>query len=141
MDWDLEVLNLLRENGAGWVADRVPWEALVDRYQALPWPQREALAERLLAMLSLDYRNPHSEPPDPDEPGPGLPAGMRPEDLLCVEAAAYAAAALGLPGAAERLQAILRAPRFHAVYPYLRRLHLDLPDLVRRLRQDPAAGG
>ncbi len=92
------------------------------------------MGQQLLAMLDLDYRNPHSEPADPDAGGLPLPAAMQPDDLLCLEAAVYAAAELGLPGARERLQAIIRAPRFHAVLSGLRHLHMDLNELMRGLK-------
>lgn len=133
MDWDREILGLLRAGGAGFAAGHVPWQALVQRYRELGPVERAAMGARLLAMLDLDYRNPHSEAPDPDAGGVPLPAGMKPEDLLCLEAAAYAAAELGLVGARDRLQAIIRAPRFHAVFPSLLSLHMDLNDLLGRM--------
>lgn len=137
VDWDREILGILRSHGAGLAADHLPWEPLVARYRAEPASGRQAMAERLLAMIDLDYRNPHAEQAALEEGIPALPGGMQPEDLLCLEAAAFAAVALGLPGARERLQALLREPRFHGVYPHLRRLHLELPELLR----SPGAGG
>lgn len=135
VDWDREVLRILREHGAGTQADLVPWQPVADCWRGLAPVEAEALGQRLLAMLDFDYRNAHSEDPyvgDGMELLP-LPAGMKPDDLLCLEAAAYAVSAAGLPGARERLQALLRAPRFHAVYPHLRSLHRDITDLLRTL--------
>lgn len=134
MDWDREVLELLRDAGAGLQADLVPWQSLVARWRSLPAAEAESFGARLLEMIDLDYRNPHSEAPytgDGFELLP-LPSGMRPDDLLCLEAAAYAAAELGLAGTRTRLQALMRAPRFHAVYPHLRSLHMDINDLLAR---------
>lgn len=141
MDWHREVLATLRTAGAGWRHDHLPWPALVELYRGLESAANAALGAALLDMIDLDYRNPHSEQPYRGDGFAviGLPGGMTNEDLLCVEAAAFAAAALNLPGALPRLQALLRNPRFHAVYPHLRQLHLELPDLVRRL-QPPARG-
>lgn len=133
MDWDLEILSILRNNGGGFDARLVPWEPLVERYRKESESGRAAMAERLLTMMDLDYHNPHSEVGSQEEGIPRLPGLMQPEDLLCLEAAAFAAVALRLPGTRERLQALMREPRFHAVYPHLRRLHLELPDFLRQL--------
>lgn len=138
LDWDREVLDRLRADGAGMQADLVPWEGLVTWWRSLPPAAAAELAAKFLAWLDLDYRNPHSEPP---YEGDGmsllpLPAGMRPDDLLVLEAAAYASVELGLPGTRQRLQALMRAPRFHAVYPHLRSLHMDINDLMRRAPEE-----
>lgn len=133
MDWDKTILDLLRAGGAGYDAQLVPWEPVVARYRAAAPAGQAELRTYLLRMIDLDYRNPHSEDPDAGYEGVPLPAAMKPDDLLCLEAAVYAAAELGLPGARERLQAIMRAPRFHAVFPGLRRLHMDLNDIMRKL--------
>lgn len=133
MDLDKEILDLLRRGGAGFAAGLVPWEPVVARYRSASAPEQAALGARLLAMIDLDYRNPHSEDADADTAAVPLPAAMKPDDLLCLEAAVYAAAELGLPGARDRLQAVMRAPRFHAVFPGLRHLHMDLNEVIRRL--------
>lgn len=124
------MLEALRRAGAGFEAGHLPWEAVVALWQEADAAGRRALEERLLAMVDLDYRNPHSDRAPAEEGIPALPAGMQPDDLLCLEAAALAGARLGLPGVRERLRGILREPRLHAVYPHLRRLHVELPSLL-----------
>lgn len=134
----MAVLKALHQAGAGFEAGLVPWEAVVDLWRAAGPEDRRALEQKLLEMLDLDYRNPLADFVPGEEGIPGLPAGMQPDDLLCLEAAAFAATHLGLPGVQDRLRALLREPRFHAVYPRLRRLHLELPSLLAGRTGGPA---
>lgn len=131
MDWHAEVLRLVQGNGAGFGYGVLPWQEVAALHHRLPPAAADELAATLLTMIDLDYRNPHSVPAS-DELLP-LPAGMLPDDLLCLETAVYVCVELGRLAAGPRLRALLREPRFHAIYPHLRTLHYDLSDLLTRL--------
>jgi ADP-ribosyl-[dinitrogen reductase] hydrolase len=120
MSWEKRFLDVLHASRPAF--DEAPdWRAALTLYQGLPPAEAAELDRTVVAMIDEDYRNPFST--EADEPFgdvmTGLPAGLKPDDLLCIEAAALVSAERALGEAFFRLNALLRAPRWHALYPRL----------------------
>jgi ADP-ribosyl-[dinitrogen reductase] hydrolase len=128
MDWDRLVLEALEASRPDpW--EPPDWRAALLLYDGLSPAEAAALDQRLLAMIDLDYRNPYAESVE----GVHLPNGMRPGDLLCLEAAALIAAERGLPGAFFPLNRLLRTPTWHPLSTAMYWLGNQAFDLQRRL--------
>lgn len=108
MDWEKRVLEALEASRPDpW--EPPDWRAALALYENLSPAEAEELDQTLIRMIDLSYRNPHAEPVE----GVSLPNGMRPGDLLCLEAAALVAAERGLAGALFPLNRLLRTPTWH----------------------------
>lgn len=116
MDWDLRVLEALRAARAHW--DEAPdWRAVLALYEGLSPDEAAALDRALVSTIDIGYRNPHTarEQQPFDQLEVGLPSGMAPEDLLCIEAAVLAAAARGLGDAYFPFTRLMGLPVWHLV--------------------------
>lgn len=119
-DWDRLILEALHASRPAY--DEPPdWHAVLALYEGLGPAAAGELDRALVAMIDEEYRNPHrsAESFPFDDVMVNLPAGMLPDDLLCVEAAVLVAAERSLGGALFALNRLLRAPRWHAMYPRL----------------------
>lgn len=142
MDWDKRFLEALRASRLAY--DEPPdWRAPLSLYEGLSATDAAALDRTLLKMIDEDYKNPHSDP----EPEPfgdvltALPAGLAPEDLLCIEAAVLVAAERRLGGALFAFNRLMRAPRWHAFYPRLTWLNYEGPQAQVKLSATRAGRG
>lgn len=137
MDWDRLVWEAIKETADEWENDPGDWRAVLDLFDRTAAADRPDLERALLRMIDQDYRNPFSKEPG-ETPwgaaaGTAMPAGMRPDDLACVEAAVLTCAARGVDGAFFPFQRLLGAPRWHALMPNLHWLHQELWDAQQRL--------
>jgi ADP-ribosyl-[dinitrogen reductase] hydrolase len=108
MDWEKRVLEALEASRPDpW--EPPDWRAVLALYDDLAAADATQLDQTLLRMIDLAYRNPHAQPVE----GVSLPNGMRPGDLLCLEAAVFVAAERGLPGAFFPFNRLLRTPTWH----------------------------
>lgn len=134
MDWQQRFLEALHRSRPAF--DEPPdWRAALDLYAGLSLAEQAELDQTVIGMIDEDYRNPHAgaeEVPFGDVMV-NLPAGMTPDDLLCIEAAVLVAAERGLGEAYFRFNRLLRAPRWHAVYPRLQWLSMHAADAQRKL--------
>lgn len=119
-DWDGKLLAALKASARSY--DDLPdWRAALSLYEGQAASAQAELDAALVRMIDENYRNPHSQ----REPQPfegvlaGLPAGMMPDDLLTVEAAVMVAAERGVGEAYFALNELMRAPRWHALFPRL----------------------
>lgn len=120
MDWQQRFLAALQAARPAY--DEPPdWRAALSLYEGLSTADAAALDETVIAMIDEDYRNPHgtAESLPFEDVLTGLPAGMRPDDLLCIEAAVLVAAERRLGAALFAFNRLMRAPRWHALYPRL----------------------
>jgi|GEM_PF-382089 len=126
MDWDLRVLEALRASQAHW-ADQPDWRAVLALYDGLGPAEARALDRALVSMIDIGYRNPHAERERQpfDQVEAGLPSGMAPEDLLCIEAAVLVAAVRGLPDACFPFTRLMSLPVWHVVQGRLTWLHRE----------------
>jgi len=134
VDWDLRLLAALRSSRPAW--DEPPdWRAALTLYEGLPPEDAADLDRAVAAMIDEDYRNPHScaENLPFDDVMVNLPAGMTPDDLMCVEAAALVATERGLGSAFFAVGRLLRSPRWHALHPRLHWLSYAALDVQRKL--------
>lgn len=132
--WDASLLYTLQSSRPAY--DEPPrWESVLALYAGLTDDQAESLDRSLLAMITEEYRNPHSDRADMpfDDVMVNLPAGMHPDDLLCIEAAVMVAAERGLDGAIFAFNRLLRSPRWHAMYPRFHWLGREMTGLQRKL--------
>jgi hypothetical protein len=125
MVWEERVLESLQQLDSG-SDENQAWRVVLDLYAGITSADAAELDLTILKMIDQDYRNAYSRDPV-DSPFEALkatlPSGMKPDDLLCVEAAVLTAAARGLGSALFSFNRLLRAPRWHAIYPHLRWLN------------------
>lgn len=134
MDWELAFLSALRNSRPDW--DSPPdWRAALALYEDLPSAEARTLDAAVLRMVDQDYRNPHSSHDSLpfDDVQVNLPAGMVPEDLLCVESAVLVASERGLGPAYFAFNRLMRQPRWHAISARLHFLNYEGPAAQRRL--------
>jgi len=134
MDWEARVLEALRNSRPHW--DAPPdWRAVLALYGGLGPAEAAALDRTLLTMIDLGYRNPHAE--RELQPFEGvevsLPAGMAPEDLLCIEAAVLVAAHRGLSDAYFPFARLMSLPTWHVVRSRLTWLDREALTVQRQL--------
>lgn len=133
----LEVLHASRP-----AYDEKPdWRAALSLYMELD-PASAAEMDRLVVrIIDEEYRNPYSSREELpfDDVMVNLPAGMTPDDLLCIEAAVMVAAERRLGGAYFAFNRLMRSPRWHAMYPRLNWLGQEAMNAQRNLA-DTAAG-
>lgn len=142
MDWEARFLQTLQASRPAW--DEPPvWQAALVLYQGLTPPEVHELDRTVLRMIDEEYRNPHGglESLPLDDVMVNLPAGMTPDDLMCVEAAVLVAAARGLGEAFFALNRLMRSPRWHAMYPRLHWLSREGFDAQRQLGLTRAGRG
>ncbi|MBP2017668.1 ADP-ribosyl-[dinitrogen reductase] hydrolase [Symbiobacterium terraclitae] len=126
MDWHLRVLEALRASRTDW--DEPPdWRAVLALYEGLGPAEAGELDRTLVSMIDIGYRNPHAdrELQPFEQVSAGLPSGMAPEDLLCLEAAVLAAAERGLSDAYFPFLRLLSLPAWHVVGSRLTWLHRE----------------
>lgn len=134
MDWELAFLSALRNSRPDW--DAPPdWRAALALYENLPPADARILDAAILRMVDQDYRNPHSSHDSLpfDDIQVNLPAGMVPEDLLCIESAILVASERGLGPAYFDFNRLMRQPRWHAMSGRLHFLNYEGPAAQRRL--------
>jgi hypothetical protein len=135
MVWEQRVLASLQQLDSG-SDDNQAWQVVLDLYAGITPPDAAELDLTILTMIDQDYRNAYSRDPV-DSPFAALqatlPSGMKPDDLLCVEAAVLTAAERGLGAALFSFNRLLRAPRWHAIYPHLRWLNQEMRDAQKKL--------
>jgi hypothetical protein len=93
MNWDKLLLEML--HGSRPAYDEPPeWREALRLYDSLPQEEAADLDRHLVTMIDEDYRNPYSSSDNLpfDDVMVNLPAGMTPDDLLCIEAAVLLAA-------------------------------------------------
>ncbi|HWI51420.1 MAG TPA: ADP-ribosylglycohydrolase family protein [Symbiobacteriaceae bacterium] len=120
MDWERRFLEILHASRPAY--DEAPdWRGALQLYHGLSGAEALGLDRALLAMIDEDYRNPHSSRENLpfDDVMVNLPAGMAPDDLLCIEAAVLMAAERKLGEALFAFNRLMRAPRWHALSPRL----------------------
>lgn len=128
MDWEKRVLEVLEASRPDpWEPPN--WRAALDLYAELSTAEASRLDQTLLRMIDLTYRNPHAEPVE----GVSLPNGMRPGDLLCLEAAVLVAAERGLAGAFFPFNRLLRTPTWHPLSSSMHWLGNTALDVQRKL--------
>jgi ADP-ribosyl-[dinitrogen reductase] hydrolase len=142
MDWQLTFLQTLQQSRPDW-GEAPDWRAILALYAERSAAEAEALDRTVVAMIDEDYRNPHSSNEEQpfDDVMVNLPAGMKPDDLLCIEAAVLVAAERGLGEALFGFNRLMRSPRWHALYPRLQWLSLQGPDAHRKLANTRAGRG
>lgn len=134
MDFELAFLNALRGSRSDW--DEAPdWRAALRLYRELSPAEARSLDAAVLRMVDQDYRNPHSshESLPFDDVQVNLPAGMVPEDLLCIESAVLVAAERGIGQAYFAFNRLMRQPRWHAMSARLHFLNYEGPAAQRQL--------
>ncbi|HYF95519.1 MAG TPA: ADP-ribosylglycohydrolase family protein [Symbiobacteriaceae bacterium] len=120
MDWERLILQVLHESRPAY--DEPPdWRSVLTLYKGLTPDEVGDLDRIIQRMITDDYRNPFSarENLPFDDTMVNLPAGMVPDDLLSIEAAALVATERGLGGALFALNRLMRSPRWHALSPRL----------------------
>lgn len=128
MDWEKRVLEALEASRPDpWAPPQ--WQAVLALYEPLGAPEAAELDQSLLSMIDLAYRNPHAEPVE----GISLPNGMRPGDLLCLEAAVLVAAERGLDGALFAFNRLLRTPTWHPLSSAMHWLGASALEVQRQL--------
>ncbi len=134
LDWDLKFLEALRSSRPAW-DEKPDWRAALALYDGLSPQDVAALDRTVIAMIDEDYRNPHSAMDNVgfDDVMVNLPAGMTPDDLMCVEAASLVAAERGISQAFFAVGRLLRSPRWHALNPRLMWLSYHVMDVQRKL--------
>jgi ADP-ribosyl-[dinitrogen reductase] hydrolase len=136
MDWERSILDAIRSTADDWAGDHGRWQPVLDLYDRTAGSDREALEQALVRMIDQGYRNPYSRQPE-ETPWGGLavamPAGMQPEDLASLEAAALVCAERGVSDAFFPFQRLLGAPRWHALMPNLRWLQAEVTEAHRKL--------
>lgn len=139
MDWDRLLLEALRGSQADY-DDAPDWRAALALYEGLSTEQATALDRHLVSMIHDDYRNPHSsrEQLPFDDVMVNLPAGMVPDDLLCIEAAVLVAAERELGEALFAFNRLMRSPRWHPLSARLCWLNQEGFAAQRRLMQTDA---
>lgn len=139
MDWQQPFLTALKQSQHAW-DDKPDWRAALAVYDGLTPDERKALDRTLIGMIDEDYRNPFSSKEEQpfDDMLVTLPAGMSRDDLLCIEAAVLVAAERRLGPALFAFNRLMRAPRWHALYPRLEWLGEAGFDAQRRLAETPA---
>ncbi len=134
MNWDQRFLQALQASRNE--VDGTPnWRLTLGLYQHLSKSDSQQLDRAVLAMIDQDYRNSDSmgEHDLFADVMTSLPAGMDPEDLLCVEAAVLVAAERGLGKAFFRFNQLMRTPRWHALFPRLLWLNYEGMEAQRKL--------
>ncbi|MDF2629805.1 MAG: putative dinitrogenase reductase activating glycohydrolase, partial [Symbiobacteriaceae bacterium] len=114
MDWDRLFLERLRASQIDY--DDVPdWRAALTLYEGLTPDQAASLDRQIINMVDEEYRNPYSsrEHLPFDDVMVNLPAGMVPDDLICIEAAVLVAAERQLGEALFAFNRLMRSPRWH----------------------------
>lgn len=134
MDWERRFLEVLKASRPAW-DEKPDWRVALELYKGLSPAEAADLDRTVLKMIDQDYQNPHSNRFDLpfDDMMVNLPAGMVPDDLLCIEAAVMVAAERGLGAAYFAFNRLLRAPRWHALYPRLEWLSVAGFETQRRL--------
>lgn len=128
MDWEKRVLEALEASRPDpW--ESPDWRAALALYEDLRLDEATQLDQTLLRMIDLDYRNPHAEPVE----GVSLPNGMRPGDLLCLEAAVLIAAERRLAGGFFSFNRLLRTPTWHPLSSRMLWLGNAALDVQRKL--------
>ncbi|HYG58596.1 MAG TPA: ADP-ribosylglycohydrolase family protein [Symbiobacteriaceae bacterium] len=120
-DWEQRLLDTWRASRPAY-DEKPQWRAALALYDGLTPHETLELDRTLLGMISEEYRNPHSSDREDlpfDDVMVNLPAGMSPDDLMCVEGAALVAAERGLGPALFALNRLMRSPRWHAMYSRL----------------------
>lgn len=138
-DWDRAFLQLLKGSRSSY--DQPPdWRAALGLYDGLGFTEAAGLDAALVAMIDEEYRNPYSAKENLpfDDLMVNLPAGMVPDDLLCLEAAVLVTAERGVGAALFPFNRLLRAPRWHALYPRLIWLGHEAVSVQRRLASTAA---
>jgi ADP-ribosyl-[dinitrogen reductase] hydrolase len=135
MQWDRPFLETLNRSRPDY--DEPPrWQAALDLYAPLGGEEAALLDRAVIAMIDEDYRNPAGNGAGDrpfDDVMVNLPAGMTPDDLLCIEAAVLVAAERGLGEAFFAFNRLLRSPRWHAMYPRLLWLAREAFSVQRKL--------
>jgi ADP-ribosyl-[dinitrogen reductase] hydrolase len=134
MDAELRFLTALRESRGAW-DEPADWRAALALYDQLSPDEAAALDRAVLAMIDIGYRNPHAshERLPFDDVMVNLPAGMSPEDLLCIEAAVLVAAERGLGEAFFALNRLMRVPTWHILQGRLEWLSREGFEAQRKL--------
>ncbi|MDB4897945.1 MAG: putative dinitrogenase reductase activating glycohydrolase [Firmicutes bacterium] len=142
MDWQQPFLVAVKQSQQAW-DDQPDWRGALLLYDGLTAGQADALDRTVIAMIDEDYRNPFSGKAERpfDDVMVGLPAGLTPDDLLCIEAAVLVAAERRIGPALFAFNRLMRAPRWHALYPRLLWLGEAGFDAQRKLADTPAGRG
>lgn len=134
MDWEQRVLTALKQSRPAW-DEPADWRAALALYEGLPPADAAELDRVVIAMIDLRYRNPHSshEQLPFDDVMVNLPAGMSPDDLLCIEAAVLMAAERGLGEGFFAFNRLMRSPTWHPVQGRLEWLGREALEAQRKL--------
>ena len=137
MSWEQRFLEVLKASRPSF-DDQPDWRAPLALYEGLSPAEAGELDRTIVAMIDEDYRNPYSAETEEQPFGDvmvNLPAGLKPDDLLCIEAAVLVAAERSLGEAFFHFNRLMRASRWHALYPRL----LWLPRASMEAQQKLAA--
>lgn len=140
IDLERRFLEVLHESRPAY-DEKPDWRAVLSLYVELDPATATELDQLVVRMIDEEYRNPYpSRAALPfDEVMTGLPAGMTPDDLLCMEAAVLVAAERRLGEAFFAFNRLMRSPRWHAMYPRLQWLGQEAMNAQRNLA-DTTAG-
>lgn len=142
MDWEQRILQALEASRADW--DEPPdWRAALALYEGLSPAEAGELDRTFVRMIDVYYRNPHAalEPQPFDQIVTGLPSGMSPGDLLCIEAAVLVAAERGLGDAYFPFLRLMSLPAWHVIQGRLTWLHREGFAAQRKLSLTRAGRG
>ncbi len=134
MELEARFLEALRQSRPAY--DEPPdWRAGLALYDELSAQEQLEMDRLLVRMIDEDYRNPYGtkEQLPFDDVMVNLPAGMTTDDLLCIEAAVLVAAERRVGEAFFALNRLMRAPRWHAMFPRLYWLNYEGFEAQRRL--------
>jgi ADP-ribosyl-[dinitrogen reductase] hydrolase len=134
VDWDRLFLEALKRSRSEF-DEKPDWRAALALYDRLAPAEQAELDRAVVAMIDEDYKNPHASADSSpwEEVLAPLPAGMTPDDLLCIEAAVMVAAERGIGEALFAFNRLMRAPRWHALYPRLEWLSVHGLEAQRKL--------
>lgn len=142
MDWEQRILQALESSRAGW--DEPPdWRAALALYDGLSPAEAMELDRTFVRMVDIGYRNPHAawQPRPFDQIEAGLPSGMAPGDLLCIEAAVLVAAERGLGDAYFPFLRLMSLPAWHVIQGRLTWLDREGFEAQRKLSLTRAGRG
>lgn len=134
MEGELRFLTALKESRPAW-DEPGDWRAALALYDGLSPAEAAKLDQTVLAMVDLRYRNPHAshEQLPFDDMMVNLPAGLTPDDLLCIEAAVLVAAERGIGEAYFAFNRMMRSPTWHPSQGRLQWLPREGFDAARKL--------
>ncbi|MFZ5818078.1 MAG: ADP-ribosylglycohydrolase family protein [Bacillota bacterium] len=142
MDWQERFLTVLKESRPAW-DEPGDWRAALALYEGLSPAEAAELDRTVLQMIRIEYRNPHAshEQLPFDDVMVNLPAGMTPDDLLCIEGAVLVAAERGLGEAFFAFNRLMRLPTWHILQGRLQWLSREGFDAQRKLGMTRAGRG